>query len=215
MQVDISTYGGRIASVTLKDYNAQNGENIVIFDSKDKINVTESNKELNGSNTINFFFKSNLADKNINTNDLFFTPVNATDSSVVMRLDFKKDGRYIDFEYALKGNSQMLDLTDTAHNMNDVISGNETNITWKQFVRQLEPGYEFEQRFSSLTYKPANDDSDYLNEMTDKEEKIEEPLKWLAYKNQFFSSIMIAGESFTNADVKSEVIQKGKGLLKR
>ena len=215
MKVDISTYGGRIASVTLKDYDDQNGENIVIFDSKDKINVTESNKELNGSNTINFFFKSNLADRNINTNELFFTPVNATDSSVVMRLDFKKDGRYIDFEYALKGNSQMLDLTVTAHNMNDVISGNETNITWKQFVRQLEPGYEFEQRFSSLTYKPANDDSDYLSEMTDKEEKIEEPLKWLAYKNQFFSSIMIAGESFTNADVKSEVIQKGKGLLKR
>ena len=215
VKVDISTYGGRIASVSLKDYEDQNGENVVIFDSKDKINVTEANKELNGSNTINFFFKSNLADRNINTNELFFTPVNATDSSVVMRLDFKKGGRYIDFEYSLLGNSQMVNLNVTAHNMNDIISGNEANITWKQFIRQLEPGYEFEQRFSSATYKPVDDDSDYLSQMADKSEKIEEPLKWLAYKNQFFSSIMIAGESFTDADIKSETIQKGKGLLKR
>ena len=215
IKVDISTYGGRIASVSLKDYEDQNGENVVIFDSKDKINVTEANKELNGSNTINFFFKSNLADRNINTNELFFTPVNATDSSVVMRLDFKKGGRYIDFEYSLLGNSQMVNLNVTAHNMNDIISGNEANITWKQFIRQLEPGYEFEQRFSSATYKPVDDDSDYLNQMADKSEKVEEPLKWLAYKNQFFSSIMIAGESFTDADIKSETIQKGKSLLKR
>ena len=215
IKVDISTYGGRIASVSLKDYEDQNGENVVIFDSKDKINVTEANKELNGSNTINFFFKSNLADRNINTNELFFTPVNATDSSVVMRLDFKKGGRYIDFEYSLLGNSQMVNLNVTAHNMNDIISGNEASITWKQFIRQLEPGYEFEQRFSSATYKPVDDDSDYLSQMADKSEKIEEPLKWLAYKNQFFSSIMIAGESFTGADIKSETIQKGKGLLKR
>ena len=215
VKVDISTYGGRIASVSLKDYEDQNGGNVVIFDSKDKINVTEANKELNGSNTINFFFKSNLADRNINTNELFFTPVNATDSSVVMRLDFKKGGRYIDFEYSLLGNSQMVNLTVTAHNMNDIISGNEANITWKQFIRQLEPGYEFEQRFSSATYKPVDDDSDYLSQMADKSEKVEEPLKWLAYKNQFFSSIMIAGESFTDADIKSETIQKGKGLLKR
>ena len=215
VKVDISTYGGRIASVSLKDYEDQNGENVVIFDSKDKINVTEANKELNGSNTINFFFKSNLADRNINTNELFFTPVNATDSSVVMRLDFKKGGRHIDFEYSLLGNSQMVNLNVTAHNMNDIISGNEANITWKQFIRQLEPGYEFEQRFSSATYKPVDDDSDYLSQMADKSEKVEEPLKWLAYKNQFFSSIMIAGESFTDADIKSETIQKGKGLLKR
>ena len=215
VKVDISTYGGRIASVSLKDYEDQNGGNVVIFDSKDKINVTEANKELNGSNTINFFFKSNLADRNINTNELFFTPVNATDSSVVMRLDFKKGGRYIDFEYSLLGNSQMVNLNVTAHNMNDIISGNEANITWKQFIRQLEPGYEFEQRFSSATYKPVDDDSDYLSQMADKSEKIEERLKWLAYKNQFFSSIMIAGENFTDADIKSETIQKGKGLLKR
>ena len=215
IKVDISTYGGRVASVTVKDYMGQDGNPLVLFDSKDKINVTEANKALNGSNTINFFFKSNLADRNINTNELFFTPVNASDSSVTMRLDFKEGDRYIDFIYSLKGNSQILDLDIVAHNMNDIIGSDKVGITWKQFVRQLEPGYDFEQRFSSLTYKPIDDDSDYLSEMSDDEEKFSESMHWIAYKNQFFSAIMIAGDKFTDAEMKSEVIQKEKNLLKR
>ena len=215
IKVDISTYGGRVASVTVKDYMGQDGNPLVLFDSKDKINVTEANKVLNGSNTINFFFKSNLADRNINTNELFFTPVNASDSSVTMRLDFKEGDRCIDFIYSLKGNSQILDLDIVAHNMNDIIGSDKVGITWKQFVRQLEPGYDFEQRFSSLTYKPIDDDSDYLSEMSDDEEKFSESMHWIAYKNQFFSAIMIAGDKFTDAEMKSEVIQKEKNLLKR
>ncbi|MBR4066700.1 MAG: membrane protein insertase YidC [Bacteroidaceae bacterium] len=215
IKVDISTYGGRVASVTVKDHMGQDGNPLVLFDSKDKINVTEANKALNGSNTINFFFKSNLADRNINTNELFFTPMNASDSSVTMRLDFKEGDRYIDFIYSLKGNSQILDLDIVAHNMNDIIGSDKVGITWKQFVRQLEPGYDFEQRFSSLTYKPIDDDSDYLSEMSDDEEKFSESMHWIAYKNQFFSAIMIAGDKFTDAEMKSEVIQKEKNLLKR
>lgn len=215
IKAEISTYGGRVASVTIKDYNSQDGSPLVLFDSKDKIKVTDSNKELNGSNTINFFFKSNLADRNINTNELFFIPVNATDSSVTMRLNFKEGERYIDFNYSLKGNSYMVDLEIVAHNMNDIIANDEVDITWKQFMRQLEPGYDFEQRFSSLTYKIADDDSDYLSEMTDDNEKLDEDVSWIAYKNQFFSSIMIADDKFSNVDINSEIIQKDKGLLKR
>ena len=215
IKAEISTYGGRVASVTIKDYNSQDGGPLVLFDSKDKIKVTDSNRELNGSNTVNFFFKSNLADRNINTNELFFIPINATDSSVTMRLNFEEGNRYIDFNYSLKENSYMMDLEIVAHNMNDIIANDEVGITWKQFMRQLEPGYDFEQRFSSLTYKLADDDSDYLSEMTDDNEKLDEDISWIAYKNQFFSSIMIAGDKFSNVDINSEIIQKDKGLLKR
>lgn len=215
IKVDISTYGGRIASVTVKEHKGQDDNPLVLFDSKDKIKVTDNNKELNGSNTINFFFKSALPDRNINTNELFFTPVNVSADAVTMRLDFKQGERYIDFTYSLKENSHMVDLEITAHNMNDIISGEETGITWKQFIRQLEPGYDFEQRFSSVTYKPVGEGTDYLSEMSDDSEKFSEPMEWIAYKNQFFSAIMIADDRFTNVDINSEVIQKDKNLLKR
>ena len=215
IKVDISTYGGRIASVTIKDHNGQDGNPLVLFDSKDKIEVTDSNWELNGSNTINFFFKSTLPDRNINTNELFFTPVDASGNAVTMRLDFKEGDRYIDFRYSLKEGSQMVDLDIVAHNMNDIISSDKTGITWKQFIRQLEPGYNFEQRFSSVTYKPVGESTDYLSEMSDDSEKFNVPMSWIAYKNQFFSAIMIAGDKFTDVEINSEVIQKEKNLLKR
>ena len=132
-----------------------------------------------------------------------------------MRLDFKEGDRYIDFRYSLKENSQMVDLEIKAHNMNDIISSEQTNITWKQFIRQLEPGYDFEQRFSSVTYKPVGEGTDYLSEMRDDNEKFTAPMSWIAYKNQFFSAVMIAGDKFTDVDINSEIIQKNKGLLKR
>ena len=215
LKVNISTYGGRIASVTVKDHSGQDGNQLVLFDSKDKIEVTDSNRELNGSNTINFFFKSALPDRNINTNELFFTPVNATWNAVTMRLDFKEGDRYIDFRYSLKEGSQMVDLEIVAHNMNDIISSEKTGITWKQFLRQLEPGYDFEQRFSNVTYKPVGESTDHLSEMSDDNEKFSEPMSWIAYKNQFFSAVMIAGDKFTDVDINSEIIQKEKNLLKR
>ena len=212
LKVDISTYGGRVASATLKEYKDQEGGELVMFDSKDKINVTDKNKELNGSNAMNFAFSSTSG--TINTKELFFTPVDACDSSVTMRLAFKDD-QYIDFNYVLKGDSYMLNLYIKAHNMDKVLTGSTTDITWKQFVRQLEAGYEFEQRYANATYKPVDDDSDYLSEMTDDKEKFEEDMSWIAYKNQFFSSILIAGKQFSNVEINSEVIQKGHNLLKR
>ena len=212
LKVDISTYGGRVASAIMKEYSDQEEKDLVLFDSKDKIDVNENNRELNGSNTINFALSSTSG--TINTNELFFTPVDACDSSVTMRLAFKED-KYIDFNYSLKGETHMLDLSIRAHNMDDVLTSSTADITWKQFIRQLEPGYEFERRYANVTYKPVDDDSDYLSEMSDESESFEESMRWIAYKNQFFSSILIAENAFNNVKINSEVIQKGHNLLKR
>ena len=213
IKVDISTYGGRVAAATLKEYKDQEGGDLVLFDSKDKILVDDSNRELNGSNTIDFGFKCNDGSV-INTNKLFFKPINHSDSAVTMRLEFRED-KYIDFNYVLQGDSHMLNLYIKANNMGDMLTGSTTGITWKQFIRQLEPGYEFEQRYANLTYKPVDDDSDYLSEMSDEEETFEENISWIAYKNQFFSTILIAGDEFSNVQANSEVVQKGHDILKR
>lgn len=212
IKVEISTYGGRVASATLKEHLDQEGAALVLFDSKDKIEVNDQNRELNGSNTLDFAFNSTSGI--INTNKLFFKPVNACDSSVTMRLEFKED-KYIDFVYELQGDSHIMNLHIKAHNMGDVLTGNTTEITWKQFIRQLEPGYSFEQRFANATYRSVDDDSDYLSETMDDKESLEEEMAWIAYKNQFFSTILIAGDEFSDVEINSEVIQEGHDLLKR
>ena len=211
INVNISSYGSRVTSVSLKDYKDQNGGDIVLFDSNDKLK--SSNDEL-GSNTLNFTFESKQGYKNINTSMLYSTPVAQTDSSVTMRLAFGAD-KYIDFNYLLRHDSYMLDLFIDAHNMDDILSAKkDIAIDWKQLIRQQEPGYDFEQRYTRVTYKPTDDDSDYLSEMKNDSEKLAEPISWIAYKNQFFSCIMISGEEFNNVQLDSKVIEKGENMLK-
>ena len=211
INVNISSYGSRVTSVSLKDYKDQNGGDIVLFDSNDKLK--SSNDEL-GSNTLNFTFESKQGYKNINTSMLYSTPVAQTDSSVTMRLAFGAD-KYIDFNYLLRHDSYMLDLFIDAHNMDDILSAKkDIAIDWKQLIRQQEPGYDFEQRYTRVTYKPTDDDSDYLSEMKNDSEKLAEPISWIAYKNQFFSCIMISSEEFNNVQLDSKVIEKGENMLK-
>lgn len=211
VNVNISTLGSRVTSVSLKDYKNQEGGDIVLFDSNDKLK--DSKNEL-GDNTLNFTFESKQGYKNINSAQLYSTPVEQTDSSVTMRLAFTND-KYIDFKYLLRKESYMLDLFIDAHNMDDILSAKkDIEIDWQQLIRQQEPGYDFEQRYTSLTYKPVDDGSDYLNEMKDDSEKLTEPISWIAYKNQFFSCIMISGEEFNNVQLNSKVIAKGEKILK-
>ena len=211
INVNISSFGSRVTSVSLKDYKDQNGGDIVLFDSNDKLK--SSNDEL-GSNTLNFTFESKQGYKNINTAMLYSTPVAQTDSSVTMRLVFGAD-KYIDFNYLLRHDSYMLDLFIDAHNMDDILSAKkDIEIDWKQLIRQQEPGYDFEQRYTRVTYKPTDDDSDYLSEMKNDSEKLAEPISWVAYKNQFFSCIMISSEEFNNVQLDSKVIEKGENMLK-
>ena len=211
INVNISTYGSRVTSVSLKDYKNQNDGDVVLFDSNDKLK--NSKNEL-GDNSLNYTFESKQGYKNINTAQLYSTLIAYTDSSATMRLAFGAD-RYIDFKYLLRNDSYMLDLFIDAHNMDDILSSKkEIGIDWKQLIRQQEVGYDFEQRYTRLTYKPVNDDSDYLNEMKDDSEKLAEPISWIAYKNQFFSCIMISGEEFNNVQLDSKVVAKGENMLK-
>ena len=211
INVNISTLGSRVTSVSLKDYKNQEGGDVVLFDSKDRIKNSKNN---DGDNNLNFTFESKQGYKNINTDKLYSIPVAQTDSSVIMRLTFAAD-KYIDFKYLLRSDSYMLDLFIDAHNMEDILSAKkDITIDWNQLLRQQEVGYDFEQRYTSLTYKPVDDGSDYLSEMKDDNEKLSEPISWIAYKNQFFSSIMISGEEFNNVQLDSKVVAKGENMLK-
>ena len=218
VDIDISTLGSRVTRVTLKEYKDQNGDNLVLFDSKDKLGKNNSNKELPGSNSMNFIFEGKQGVKDINSGILYSTPVEKSDSSVVMRLCFSQDstgaGKYIDFKYVLKSDSYMLDLYIQAHDMDDLLSSREMGIDWKQLLRQHEPGYDFEQRYTNITYKPTDDDSDYLSEMQSEKEAFTMPMSWIAFKNQFFSCILIAGEQFNNVELKSDIVAKGQNILK-
>ena len=199
VKVTFSNKGGRVVSATLKDYNNQQGEPLTLF------NEEES--------ALNFAFEGK--NENILTEDMFFQPTHVTDSTVTMRLQTTGAG-YIDFAYRLLPDAYMVNFDIRAVGMQNFFPAalKTVNIDWAQRARQQEKGYDFEQRYTSLTYKPVDDGPDYLSEMKDDKETFEEPMEWIAFKNQFFSSVLIANQDFDNVTLDSKIQEKGSGYMK-
>ena len=199
VQLTLSNKGGRICKAMLKEYKDQQQQPLVLFDGED----ASLNIGLEGKN------------ENIMSSQMYFETVNVTDSTVTMRLN-AGDG-CLDFNYKLLPHSYMVNFTVEAKGLQNFFSPSAKSMTidWKQRARQTEKGYTFEQRYTSLTYKPVDDDFDYLSETKDEKESIPEVLDWVAFKNQYFSCVFMAEKSFENATLESKMEQKGSGYMKR
>ena len=183
----------------LKDYMAQDKKTpVVLFDGDD------------ASMNFNFYNKEGA----IQTKDYFFEVANKTDSSVVMRLA-ADSASYIDFIYTLKPDSYLMNFEIKATGMTDKLANtNYVDIDWSQRARQLEKGFTYENRLAELTYKIKGDDVDNLSAAKDDSKTLENRIDWVAFKNQFFSSVFIAEQDFDKVSVKSRMEQQGSGYIK-
>lgn len=199
LKLVFSNKGGRICKATLKDYKDQKQEPLILFDESDA--------------SLNFSFEGK--NENIISDQMYFEATNVTDSSVSMRLK-ASNGGFLTFNYRLLPNSYMVDMTVEAKGMQNFFSPSlkSMSIDWKQRARQMEKGYTFEQRYTSLTYKPADDSFDYLSETNNERKSIPEALNWVAFKNQYFSCVFMAEKNFENATLESNMEQKGSGYMK-
>ncbi len=200
VRLTLSTKGGTLTKGELLDYKDQKGQYLTLFNPKDA--------------QLSFLIDGKT--ENINTAEEYFQPVNVSDSSVTMRLPAKTGG-YIDFVYTLKGDTYMVDFTVKANGMEGFFSSttDAMNIKWNDHIRQQEKGFKFENYRSSLTYKEKDGGSDFLAPESDKEENVEKPLDWIAFKNQFFSWVFIAGDDFHKAYIHSIPEETENGYLKQ
>ena len=199
VKITLSNKGGRVYSAMLKEYNDQEKQPLVLFNDKDV--------------AMNFYFYNKK--EAMQTKEFYFQPVEKTANSVIMRLA-SNESSYIDFIYVLHPDNYMMDFTIRANNMEDKLSTSTQyiDIEWSQRSRQHEKGFTYENRLSNLTYKYANDDSDHLSESKDEEKSVPERLDWVAYKNQFFSSVWIADQNFEKNVLKSKLEKQGSGYVK-
>ncbi len=199
VQLTFSNKGGRVCKAMLKEYNDQQHQPLVLFDGKD----TSLSLGFDGKN------------ENILSSEMYFQATDVTDSTVTMRLN-AANGGHLDFIYKLLPNSYVVDFTVQANGLQNFFSPSvkTMSVDWKQRARQMEKGYTFEQRYTSLTYKPVDDSFDYLSETKDEKETIPEVLDWVAFKNQYFSCVFMAEKNFENATLESKMEQKGSGYMK-
>ena len=203
VELTFSTKGGTITKAVIKGFqNVDNSEN----------NVTLFDKE---TQQMNFLLAGKQ--ENIITQDLYFTPTNVSDSTVTMTATAANGGSII-LNYVL-GKDYMLNFTLGVNGLSGFFAPNykEMDIEWNEQARQQERGFTFENRYSTLTYKEKDGSTDYLSETSEKvNEKIEEALDWVAFKNQFFSAALIAKDDFQGGSHMTSIPQdKSTGFLKQ
>ena len=202
VELTFDTKGGTITKAIIKDFeDRDNKKDVTLFNEK--------------TQQMNFMLAGKS--ENIITKDMFFTPSNVTDSTVTMTAQAGNGGSLV-FNYWL-GKDYMLHFTMQANGLNGMFAPNyrEVDIEWTDLAIQQERGFTFENRYTSVTYKEKNSGTDYLSETSEKiDEKIEEPLDWVAFKNQFFSAVLISKDDFSsNALLTSIPQEKGTGYLKQ
>lgn len=146
---------------------------------------------------------------NISTADLYFTPSAVTDSTVTLTADAGQ-GKTLVFNYRL-GKNYMLHLDIKATGMSGLFDPNASriNVDWHETVRQQERGFNFENRYARLDWKNTDGGTDYLSEASSKQETVDERMDWVAFKNQFFSTVIISKDGFEKgADLESTVYNK-------
>ncbi|MDO4822777.1 MAG: membrane protein insertase YidC [Bacteroidales bacterium] len=196
LRLTIDNKGGQICKAELKDktYKNQEGGQVVLFDEND----SHFGILLDGKN------------ENIITEDLYFTPSDKQGDKVNMQLAVGNGS--INIEYALVPNSYLVNMTISADNLAGFFpSKTKTlDIEWTEKLKQQEKGFDFENRYSTITYRTVSDDTDELsNTGADKnEEEFEENLQWVCFKNQFFSQILIADEDFKPTLMTSKQFEK-------
>ena len=144
-----------------------------------------------------------LKQENLCLTDLVFNVAEKTDSSVVFVAE--QEGKQLQVSYTLRPNAYMLDMDIASQGLEGMAMPGETALLldWKATVLQQEKGRDFENRYSSLTYKRQGKGVKKLSEMKDDSKEPEEALEWIAFKNQFFSAVLIADKPMTKASLSS------------
>lgn len=210
VELTLNTKGATVEKAVIKGYV---GHNLQVKDgSADAKDVT-----LFDGNDQSLKFMLEAKEANIITSDLYFTPSNVTDKSVTMTA-VADEGKTLTLTYTL-GNDYMLHMSLQANGMADLFSPNynKMNVDWSDKARQQERGFMFENRYTTLTYHNVEGGTDHLNEGSEKiDEKIEESIDWVSFKNQFFSAIIVAKDNFEKDAFMTSIPQeKGSGYLKQ
>ncbi len=193
LRIKLTTRGGRIYSVELKNFKTFDKKPLILFDG-DK-------------NKFGFTFSA-AGTANINTNNRYFTPsatelkvAGADSSSITMRLSYSAT-QYIDYIYSLKGEGYKVGFTIKATGLDNVIANsNSITLDWLSNLRQLEKSPVLDREYSMIQYLDTNNDFDYLGDTKDDQTEVaDKKLKWVSFKQHFFSSVLLSKEGFSKAN---------------
>lgn len=192
IKVTLSNLGGRIYSVEIKEYQTHDGRPLILFNGDE--------------NRYGFSFTYNT--RIYNTNDLYFDAVEKGTNSISFEIT-GPDREKLALNYSLSADEYLVNHTIESTNLGKKFATprNALDLQWYQKMPAQEKGRQFEQQYSGIYFKFSQDEVDDISGTSNKDEDLRTPLKWVAFKDQFFSSILIASQNFASGYVETEVIE--------
>ncbi len=226
MKITFSNKGGRAYSVQLKNYQTHDSLPLLLFDGPDNrfgLNFFAQNRSIE---TDNFFFtlegdKQNVVvtgpevKKGSEGRNKFNKQNPGSKESIKFKLEVAP-GSFIENVYTLEYNSFLVDFDINLQGMNQYIASNQTflNLKWAIEVPRQEKISKFgEDRYTNITYKFFEDETNHLSNTKSEEENLSTRLKWIGFKQLFFSSTIIADDAFPSALIKQEKTEKDPKYL--
>ena len=208
VRIGIDRRGGRIAKAELKEYKAYG-------DSVNDLCLFQGEES-----SLNFTLVTN-SNRILATQNLYFTEASQTTDSegnttLVMRLNTNIDDCYLDFVYTLPADDYMVGMSIQPRNMQLALAQNMSSVEmqWNQSIPQQEKGRKFEEKYAQLQYMFIGGEIEKLSEMKSDRANESARLKWIAYKDQFFSTVMIAEDAFESTTMESTSLNQHSRYIK-
>lgn len=190
LYLKISNKGGHIVEAKMK--------NFVTYDSIPVYLI----KDGNASFGLSFSTTDNRV---LNTKDLYFEPsMTSSGNNQVLSLKAKTaNNQYLEYRYEIKPDDYLVDFTIRSQGLDRVISDSKpVSLDWSLKAIRHSKSIVYENRYTRLTYNHEDDKLSKLSEGSDDEE-LEENIKWISYRQHFFSTILAADEPFKTGDLRS------------
>jgi len=217
MKLTLSTKGGQVHSVELKNYKRYDKSGLYLIEggkTEHNLNFFAQNRNIK---TDQFYFKPLENQKLISVNGpavpkgkegrLKFNEENRGESKVLtLRLE-AGPGHYIDYVYTISHNSYVVGYDVRMVGMEKIINTNTGYLNFNfnfDVPRQEKVSTYGEDRYTTIYYKFKDSDFDNLKTNKSDTEELKTPVKWIGFKQLFFTSAIIADESFPNAMITTD-----------
>ena len=201
LTLKLSNKGASPVEATLADYTDQQKKPVQLF--------------RQGDATLNLPLRT-LENKIVNTSTAYFDVISQSDSAAVLRMQIDSVA-YLDFAYSLRPDDYRVGLTITGHELRRLLPVNMTtqDVEWRQRMPQQEQSWKFEGQYSGIYYHFPKGDVERLETSSESTEEIKESLQWVAFKDKYFSSVLINQRTgFQNNKLTLQAEKEGSGYVR-
>ena len=195
LKITISNKGGRISKVLIKNYKTFDGKPLELMDGDSSRFAIDFFAQDKKCSTDSFFFRTDGSSFNITGSE---------NKSLSMRL-YAGENKYIEYLYTLKGKDYLIDFKINVVGMDNVIApdNKELSLNWQMNMPSLEKSIENQRNASSIFYYFDNGEFDNISEQKNEKQNLENKTKWIGFKQQYFSSVIISEAGFEKPEIET------------